>query len=210
MKKMGGTKLLPSILNIYLIMNRIVKKCLVFMFSISGLAQNGFVSKTVEISKNSELSISGDTNINTFGCEFNTFYLEPCREVIYKKSGNNILFKNAILSLRNEGFDCGHKAINKDFHALLQTEDHPSITLELTEISLLPNNNGRACVKITIAGKENTYYVPVHVITGTTNRFAGWLQLNIRNFGLEPPKKLFGMIVIKEEIDINFDILAVF
>src|SRR5690554_4014489 len=133
-------------------MNRFVQICSVIMFTASGWAQTGFVSKSIEISQNSTLSISGDTNINKFGCDFNTFYLEPCRDIVYKKTGNNVAFKNAVLSLRNEGFDCGHRAINKDFHALLQTKDHPRITLELTEISLLPNDTGNACVKITIAG----------------------------------------------------------
>lgn len=188
-------------------MNRFTIYCLVFLFSLSGWAQDNFVSKSIEILQNSELSITGDTNISKFGCEFNTFYLEQCDEVVYHQEGNRFNFKNAVLTLKNKGFDCGNKAINKDFHALLNTEEYPKITLELTEITL-DNNKGKASVKINIAGKENTYLVPVSIVTATTNRFVGKLKLDIRDFGLEPPKKFLGLIIIKEEIEINFNLVA--
>jgi len=171
-----------------------------------GWAQNRFVAKSIEILPNSELSISGDTNISGFGCEFNTFYLEQCREVVYLKDGNHIRFKNAILSLKNEGFDCGNKGINKDFHSLLNTKEYPKITLELTDITLNRADRGKANVKITIAGKERKYSLPIEIVTSPTHCFIGKLSLDIRNFGLQLPKKLFGLIVIKEEIEINFNL----
>lgn len=191
-------------------MERFVLFLLAITIPFAGWTQNGFLSKSIEISLNSKLSISGDTNINAFECEFNTSYLEPCKDVIYRKIGNNIVFENAWLSLRNEGFDCGNKAINKDFHDILETKNHPKITLELTEVNLFPNNKGNARVKISIAGKQQVYFVPVQIFGEPTNRFVGTLKLNIRDFDLEPPKKLFGLIVIKEEIEINFDLLTVF
>ena len=189
-------------------MNRFILHCLVFLFSLKGWTQNGFDSKSIEILQNSELSITGDTNISKFGCNFNTFYLEQCKNVVYHRNGNTINFKNAVLSLRNEGFDCGNKAINKDFNSLLQTKEYPKITLELTEINLYNVNRGNAFVKIIIAGKDKVYLVPVEIIAGPANRFIGKLKLDIRDFGLQPPKKLLGLIVIKEEIEINFDLFA--
>lgn len=186
-------------------MNHFITYCAVFLFSLCGLAQNGSGSKSIGILPSSELSISGDTNINEFRCEFNTFYLEQCTEVVYHKSGNHISFKNAVLTLRNEGFDCGSRGINKDFHALLNTARYPKITLELTGVTV-ENNRGKASVTINIAGKENSYRVPIEIITSPMNRFTGRLKLDIRDFGLEPPKKLLGLIVIKEDIEIDFNL----
>ncbi len=190
-------------------MNRFILYCSIFLSSLMGWAQDGFVAKSIEILPNSELSITGDTNINKFGCDFNTFYLEQCKEIIYYKNGNHISFKNATLSLKNEGFDCGNKGINKDFHSLLNTEEYPKITLELTEITLDKADKGKACVKISIAGKEKAYFVPIDIIAAPTNRFIGKLKLNISDFGLQPPKKMLGLIIIKKEIEINFDLFAV-
>lgn len=187
-------------------MGRLILHCFVFLFGLMGWAQNGFVPKSIEILPNSELSITGDTNINAFRCEFNTFFLEQCREVVYHKVGNHIRFENAILSLKNEGFDCGNRPINKDFHALLNTKEYPKITLELTEINLEHSNRGKANVKITIAGKENNYSLPIGIVSAPTHCFIGKLKLDIRDFGLQLPKKFFGLIVIKEEIEIDFNL----
>lgn len=183
--------------------------CLLLLFSLKGWTQIGYKPKSIEILANSELSITGDTNINKFGCYFNTFYLEPSKDILYQKNAKNINFKNAVLTLKNKSFDCGNKAINKDFHSLLNTEEYPKITLEVTEISLEKINQGKACVVITIAGIEHTYVVPVTIVNGPINRFSGKLNLDIRDFGLKPPKKLLGLIIIKEEIEINFNLAAV-
>ncbi|WP_026452421.1 YceI family protein [Aequorivita capsosiphonis] len=188
--------------------HRFILYVLVFMIGLKAWSQNGFVAKTVQILENSELSISGDTNISGFGCEFNTFYMEAYNEIRYNKVGDNIIFKNAVLSLKNEGFDCGSKGINKDFHSLLNTKEYPKITLELTEINLIDGDKSKACVKITIAGKEKGYIVPIAIITEPTHRFIGELKLDIRDFGLKPPKKMLGLIVIKEEIEIDFNLVA--
>lgn len=72
----------------------------------------------------------------------------------------------------------------------------------------MDNDIEEATVKINIGGKENTYLVPVTIDNTDTNRFAGKLKLDIRDFGLEPPKKFLGLIVIKEDIEINFNLVA--
>lgn len=189
-------------------MNRFVLYSLVFMLNLNGWSQNDFVSKTVKILSSSELSIKGDTNISEFGCEFNTFYLEECREVVYTRNGNNILFKNAVLSLKNNGFDCGNRGINKDFHSLLNTKEYPNITIELTGITLKKGEKASANVLITIAGKKKEYTFLIDIFSTPLNRFVGKLKLDINDFNLEPPKKMFGLIVIKEEIEIDFNLVA--
>lgn len=190
-------------------MSRFLLYFLVFLLGLNAWSQNGFVAKSVDVLPSSELSITGDTNINKFECEFNTFYLEKCTDLVYKKNGNIISFKNAVLSLKNEGFDCGNRAINKDFHSLLNTKEYPKISLEVTEITLNKSNRGRACVKINIAGKEMSYIVPIEIVVAPMNRFIGKLKLDIRDFDLVPPKKLLGLIIIKEEIEIDFNLAAI-
>ncbi|QQX75802.1 MULTISPECIES: YceI family protein [Aequorivita] len=189
-------------------MNPFILSCLVFVLSLKGWTQNDFKTKTVQILASSELFIKGDTNISEFNCNFNTLYLGEFKHVTYSKKENEIRFKDAILSLKNKGFDCGNSAINKDFHSLLKTKEYPIITLELTEITLNEHKKGKAHVKITIAGTKKEYSFPIDFFSSPTNRYVGKLKLDIRDFNLEPPKKLFGLIVIDEKIEINFDLVA--
>src|SRR5690554_3699465 len=161
-------------------MNQFTICCLVFLYSLKGLAQDDFIAKSVEILQSSELSITGDTNISKFGCEFNTFYLEQRNEIKYDQHGNQITFKDAILTLKNEGFDCGNKGINKDFHALLKTKEYPKITLELTDLTLESAAKGKARIKINMVGKEQYYFLPLEIVTSPTHCFIGKLRLDIR------------------------------
>src|SRR5690625_6684014 len=64
-----------------------------------------------------------------------------------------------------------------------------------------------ASIGLEIAGIKNNYHLPVsfqkkkdYFITSAT------LPLNINDFNLEQPRKLFGLIVVHKEIEITFDL----
>lgn len=185
-------------------MKKLLFSCLMMLVSASFFAQNS--SSIIEILPQSELTITGDTNINKFKCNFDATCLQGPRKINYSTDGPVIAFENALLVLQNANFDCGNRAINKDFHSLLQTKKYPDIFLDLKKIKLNHENSAKAEVKITIAGKHQNYTVPVEVVNGKNMYFKGKLKLNINDFGLEPPKKLFGAIVVKEDIEINFNL----
>lgn len=182
--------------------------CMIFCFISLSPAQNGLEKRKIEILANSELTITGDTNISKFRCEFNTKLLERTVPVIFEENSGHIIFKDAVLSLNNEGFDCGNKAINKDFHELMQTEKYPGISLELLDIRLQSKDLAHANVVIKIAGRQKRYTFPIEISTTPVNSYRGKLKLNINDFGLKPPKKMFGLIVIKEEIEIDFNLMV--
>ena len=170
-------------------------------------AQDSIEKRNIQLLPSSNLTIIGDSNIAKFQCEFATTYLEKSQDIQYSETGSQIKFSKAILTLNNKGFDCGSRGINRDFHDLLKSSDHPKILLELNKIDLTEDNTkGIASIKITIAGKTNNYKVPVSIKNGIISEFKGILKLDIKDFGLEPPKKLFGMIVVKDDIEINFDL----
>ena len=181
---------------------------LIFCFAGLTIAQNPSQQKTLNILPQSQLLISGDTNISEFSCNFESRMLPSNCAVTFSEKGNVIVFRNAILVLNNRGFDCGNKQINKDFHALLQTGEHPSIILELKEISLKTATTAVARVNIKIAGEEKLYELPVKLLTTPATCFEGKLQLDINDFGLEPPKKAFGLIKVKEDIGISFNLMV--
>lgn len=180
-----------------------------FFCGISGFAQNSTLEKrTIEILPGSSLSISGTTNINEFECDFNTLYFQDQDIIVtYSEKGDVLNFKNSILPLENEKFDCGNRRINQDFKDLLKTEKHPEIRLRIKEIDMNRRENARVTLNFEIAGINKNYSFPVQV-TGEDEAlcFTGKLQLNIKDFNLEAPSKMFGLIVIEEEIDINFNL----
>jgi hypothetical protein len=176
-------------------------------FIISGIAQTEFETREITILPNSNLSISGTTNINEFECDFNTLYFKGQDfKVHYSKNENVLHFKNSILPLENSNFDCGNRKINKDFHDLLQTKKHPKILLKLKEIDMSQGKNALVKLTFNIAGIDKDYEFPIEITRNKQLCFDGKLQLNIKDFNLEAPSKIFGLILLDEKIVINFNL----
>jgi hypothetical protein len=115
-------------------------------------------------------------------------------------------FENATITLPNIRFDCGGKAINRDFHKLLKTEEHPQIDITLKQISLDASDDSlvNAKVDIDICDVRRTYEIPIEVAQKDNLVVSGVLPLNINDFNLSPPSKLFGIIKVEPEIKIDF------
>lgn len=171
-------------------------------------AQEKIENITIKILPESRLNITGDTNISAFTCVFDTGYLKKAQNIRYSGNRSHLQFKDAILTLNTKGFDCGNRRINKDFHDLIKSDRYPEIYLELKEITMQPREVAIARALITIAGIQREYKLPVTIVDGKIAKYTGKLKLDIKDFNLEPPKKLFGMIVVKDDIEIDFNLVV--
>ena len=63
-----------------------------------------------------------------------------------------------------------------------------------------------ALLELFIAGKSQSYFIPLTVSKEDTDHIfvSGVLKLNIADFDLVPPKKVFGLIKVSEHIEIDF------
>ena len=166
---------------------------------------------SVVILPKSELFIKGKTNVNNFTCNFNLNEINDPIPLYYKVVDDKIIFEKAKLVLGNDCFDCGSKGINKDFKKLLKTETYPEIKLHLKEINKVDQNQKtvNAKVKIFIAGKTKSYTLPITIKDNKDICVCGKLKINITDFDLEAPKKALGLIVVSDEIEINFNLTFV-
>lgn len=187
-----------------------MKKLLLFISLFTLLAfTSDIVGKTsVIITPNSKLLIIGKTNVNSFKCQYNVSKLNKPITVFFKRRDEKISFEKATLVLNNLNFDCGGIGINNDFQELLKSDIYPQIFINLKEISKDPINENlvNALIDLEIAGVTKSYSTPVELKGEDTLLIKGVLALNIRDFNLEPPKKALGLIVVKDVIEINFEL----
>lgn len=174
-----------------------------------------FVSKDVSenelkvtISPKSWLYIKGTSNVNTFTCNFDATQFQESKQVQYRKNGKMMTFEDAILKLKNKGFNCGNNRINKDFHQLLKTNQYPHIQLEVKSVRL-ETERTTATVIIEIANIKKNYEVLITAPAKVFN-YEGTLCVDIKDFDLKPPKKLMGLIAVHDEIEINFKLALEF
>lgn len=92
---------------------------------------------------------------------------------------------------------------------MLKADDYPHIILNFKQVELTEAGQ-QATITINIAGQQNTYTIPVTWCKEEQQHLKGILNLNITDFELELPKKLFGLITIKDAIAIRFDIAGTY
>lgn len=186
---------------------RILSLVSLFLIFPANSAGQDFKETRIKILENSQINIQGDAGIANFTCEFDTNYLQSPEKILYRTENSSIVFSDAELILENRGFDCGNKSRNEDFHEMVRTEEHPQMKIKLNEVTQRNENEVKANVDIWIAGKENTYTIPVEIIEGSALQIKGQFKINVRDFGLEPITKMFGLIKVDEVIDINMDLI---
>ncbi|MBJ7882898.1 YceI family protein [Gelidibacter salicanalis] len=167
-------------------------------------------STSVRITSQSELHIKGTSNVTDFTCQYNIKNLNDPILIHYESDADVIKFEKSLLILENSGFDCGGRGINKDFHGLLKSDIYPKITLSLKQIKLKPNksNTADASIEIEIAGQKQIYHMETKFYQDNGWHISGKLKLNINDFDLEAPKKMLGLIVVSDEIEINFKLVV--
>jgi len=99
----------------------------------------------------------------------------------------------------------------RDFKKLIKSDAYPQIKVQLNYIETLPGNEkdayskGNASVSITITGVTHQYSIPV-----SSNKqseyisVVGGKKIDIRDFGLQPPVEMMGLIKVSEWISIDF------
>jgi polyisoprenoid-binding protein YceI len=163
---------------------------------------------TLSFTPKSTLIIKGKSNVNQFDCDYNTYQLTDSLKVNFKKHDNMLVFENTQLLLKNSEFDCGGSGINRDFHKLLKTNDFPKIKMVLKKVVVSSKSNVNADLSFTICEITKNYTIPI-TINHQNNKmiFKGNIALSLQDFNLTTPKKLFGLIKVKDTIvvDINLE-----
>jgi polyisoprenoid-binding protein YceI len=163
---------------------------------------------TLSFTPKSTLIIKGKSNVHEFECDYNTYELSDSLRVNFKKHDNMIVFENTQLLLEKKEFNCGGRGINKDFHKLLQTKDFPNIKMNLKKVALSGKNTVNAELSFTICEITKIYTVPISILNQHTKMiFKGSIALSLQDFNLTMPKKIMGLIKVKDTIvvDINLE-----
>ncbi|MGN8224128.1 YceI family protein [Gracilimonas sp. BCB1] len=172
-------------------------------------------NEKARLSNESKLSINGKSNVNDFKCESEHELQQDSLGFSYHFEADTINVDGVSLFLEISRFDCGKKAINRDFRSTLKYKEHPFIQITLNELILENEENPvpkSANVTITIAGVERNYEVPLDAFSSTEEavQVGGNKILYMTDFGLTPPSPLFGLVQVSDELDIVFELVIRF
>ena len=186
---------------------------LIILFS-SNLASQTTVK--VDLMKNSWLAINGTTNVLSFKLiQHGEKLLNKPITITATQNLNKIYLSQNQLIITVKNFSSDNPMALRDFLKLIKSNSYPAIKVQLNHIETLPENNKdvfskvNVSVNITIIGLTRQYNFAV-----TSNKkgecvsLEGSKKISIRDFGLEPPTEMMGLIKVSEWINIDFQMIC--
>ncbi len=163
------------------------------------------------IRQESSLIIEGKSNVNEFNCRLATVANVRDVNVNYHLYPDSIVFEDTKIEFPINDFICDNQTMTRDFRELLKSEAYPTIdlTARVAAIHQLDNTGEtQANIELKIAGTSKTIRTGFYDVSYDSDRiqFSGFQHLKLSDFDLDPPRYLFGIIEVKDEINIDLQI----
>jgi polyisoprenoid-binding protein YceI len=157
--------------------------------------------------KNFEMSIDGTSSLHDWTSQVTQVYAEGKLDLSNGTLGG---INNLVVTVPVTSIESGKNVMDKKTYNALESDDHPTITYELTKVLSLENTNGSYKLKtegtLTIAGTTKTVQMTVKGTTVENGviRFEGSKSLKMTDFNVDPPTALLGTLKTGDEVTVNF------
>jgi len=189
---------------------------LITLLFIPVLSNAQTIPGTISIDKGAKIWIEGTAGPVSFSCR--------AQEVSGKGAIHNTTKPEASVqdsgrvrisvSLPVTSLDCGKKAMNSDMYNALRSKQHPRISYQVLEASLVEGQQPQNWMNIhtrgimEIAGSRDTtdVFVRGKIIGQDQFQVTGHKQIHMDSYQIEPPSKMFGLIRASKELQVLFDV----
>ena len=157
------------------------------------------------------LRIHGKTNVNQFTFSFDssiTHQVTLPKDEATKRQSKEIRFNIPV-----KAFHSGNTMMRKDFQQLLKASQYPHIKVVIEKDKLLDILEGIYLtdlrLDITLAGQTQAVQSQYDIQHQSSDQMLleGLTNLRLKQFQLEPPRKMMGLVQVKNTILIKFDIV---
>ena len=198
----------------------IIKHTLLSAGLILGLHGFGFAQTSYEARPESKVWIEGSSTVHDFDCKSDTIGgRAEVPKIAAKDTVSGTAGPEIEIEFPVKSFDCGRSRMNRDFYEALNADDHEAITFDFTGARKLEtdsNNNSESYDKYEVAGKLTVSGVTREVLVQVKGlpkedgaiRIFGAKKISMKDFDIEPPTALMGMVRVHEELIVHFDLLV--
>jgi hypothetical protein len=163
----------------------------------------------------SSITIVGKTNMNKYECAI-AHYAGSDTLLLQAERGKGARFSQGRVNLNASGFDCGMRAMTKDFTKTIKADKYPNIVIEFISFERavhFDKESEKFKGKITISLANAV--VVTDVQCGIEKDKNGWFHLigsrnfTFSDFKLEPPKHMLGLVKVDQNLTVNFHLVLV-
>lgn len=175
------------------------------------------VSLSYSFEKGSKVSIDGITNVKDFTCSSGKLFSGRPTMSFSKDSDSTINFKDAVFNFDVRSLSCGNSGMNRDMMHSLKADQYPDISVTLLNTQLVHGSFSTSSdwtglkinVSIMLAGVERKAIIKIQGKQTGINQyhFIGEYPLLMSDFSIKPPTALFGMIKVRNDVEVKFDLI---
>ena len=150
------------------------------------------------------VSIRGSSNINHF--QFINY--NPIIPQAENTEKNNQNYRDIQIPVHD--FKSSNNHMLSDFYKMIHATKYPYINIEIESRKMADFDEGTGLTnfktEISIAGQSKNYVVPCEVTSCENSRLVlkGNFEVELSDFNIEPPEKMFGAVRVNNEVIINF------
>ena len=180
--------------------------------TLSGVAQPAAEIVKWVVEKNSTLTVAGKSNVNTFTCIISQY---DFNDTIYCYSNSNKPIRlTGNLRMNVLSFDCHSNLITKDLQKTLKADDYPRMTIRFISLQAMPlfaakTEFIKGWLEVELAGVTKRFELNYSFTKNEAKciRLTGARSFTFSDFNLSPPQKFAGLIKIKDDFDVNFQLV---
>ena len=164
------------------------------------------------VQQNSNLNVQGSSNVNRFSCTIKS--IGVCDTIqVSGNSGGAVTLKGCIkMDVLN--FDCANNLVQKDLRKTLKADEYPKMSIRFLSLKKMPTlarpiENITGWVEVELAGTKKVMEIYYSFQSNTAGQILlnGGRKFCFSDFNLAPPRKLAGLVKIKDEFDVNFQLI---
>jgi len=179
-------------------------------FSMKNKGNNRLENIKWVVSQNSNLSVSGSTNINKFSCVIPS-YDQVDTLTVNANNKDGVAILSGMIGLNINSFDCHNSGMTKQLQKTLKEREFPVLFVRFLSLNKLPELGAKpefitGMVNIKLAGVNKRFEISYQISQDAQKviHLIGLRDLNFSDFDLIPPSKLGGMIKTKDQLTVEF------
>lgn len=157
---------------------------------------------------------TGSSNIRHFSCRATQVAVsaEAAIEEFDRARADGVpAVRTAALAIPVRSLDCGIQKMNHDLLTTLGGTVNPTISFRLWNYVMLDRNDPRSVRMnglLRLAGKDRVLVVYGKVLRapGGELRLQGERMIDVRDYGVVPPRRFFGLLRVRKDVTVHFDV----
>jgi len=163
-----------------------------------------------------KLWLTGSSNIRAFTCRATmvNISVEAAPDEFERTKQDGLpAVRSAALQVPVRSLDCGIGLQNKHLFETLDATNQPAISFSLADYVVdrsEPGSNVRMEGVLRIAGQERVLILHGNVSRNTAGQLIlrGQREIDMRAFGIKPPRRFFGLLRVRNEVTVHFEVVV--